>query len=437
MEFCVENDHFSEFVQVSVGDFPACFVNLFDHTGEDLQPSFGRGFRSSLTGICNREDWCSAPRTRYLGEEPVFDGVVLGAVRRVVHHYYLETNSFRKSHEVLFHDVVGTGVGAAAGSMVAYCLFVTDIDPLKCNLLFEAFLNPDGTSLPEMDIVLAEGDKAKVIEWFTKRYGKERVNSLTVGLVELRACSIIKDTVDNILKSKKRFFDVSRIQLGDGETDRRLQDGDTVGIFRFEEPAMRAFLYGIQPVSFEELMAVYALNQMGLSERTNRYIQNRQAWNRKGWRKYAFPGMEQYLEQTYGVTFFPEQVMQLAQLLAGFTPGESDMLRQVMANKQVPEMMNLKEKFLCQGTANGYYPDLLETIWLDWEKLLPHACLKSHAAGATLTAYRMAYLKVHYPAAFMAACLNHNKDNMDEYQSLWNELDDNNYYIFDNNIAND
>ena len=114
MEFCVENDPCREFVQVSVGDFPACLVNLFDHTGEDLQPGFGHGFSSSIAGISNREDWCSAPRTGYLGEEPVFNGVVFGAVRRVMHHYYLETNSFRKSHEVLFYDVVGTGVGAAA-----------------------------------------------------------------------------------------------------------------------------------------------------------------------------------------------------------------------------------------------------------------------------------------------------------------------------------
>ena len=315
------------------------------------------------------------------------------------------------------------GFDAAAGSMVAYCLFVTDINPLDCNLLFEAFLNPDGNSQPEMEIVMAEGDKAGVSKWLAKHYGKEQLDSLTVGLVELRACSIIKETLDNLRKSKKICFDVDSIPLGDGETARKFQVADTVGIFRFEEPEMQAYLYGIQPVSFEELVAVYALGQMNLSERTNRYIRNRQSWDQKGVRKYALPGMEQFLEQTYGVTIFPEQVMQLAQLLAGFTPGESDMLREVMAHRQVSEMMELKEKFISQGTSNGHDPEVLEKIWSDWKKLMPHACLKSHAAFVTLTAYRMAYLKAHYPVEFVAASMTNSLDDIDHIFALLDEFD--------------
>lgn len=317
----------------------------------------------------------------------------------------------------------GAGFEAATCSMVAYCLFVTDINPLKCNLLFETFLNPDGTSLPEMELNLAEGDKTKVVKWLTKRYGKEQENNPTVGLVELRACSIIKETVCNVLEYTKICLDVNSIPLNDVETISSFRYGDMLGVSQFEEPTLQALLREIMPFAFEELMAVYALNHMGLSDRTKQYIQNRQLWNRKGGQKYAIKGMERYLKQTYGVTIFPEQVMQLAQFLAGFTPGESEMLREVMAYKQTRKMEKLKEKFISQGTSNGHDPEVLEKIWSDWKKLMPHACLKSHAAFVTLTAYRMAYLKAHYSVEFVAASMTNSLDDIDHIFALLDEFD--------------
>ncbi len=176
----------------------------------------------------------------------------------------------------------GAGFEAATCSMVAYCLFVTDINPLKCNLLFETFLNPDGTSLPEMELNLAEGDKPKVVKWLTKRYGKEQENNPTVGLVELRACSIIKEAVRNMLEFTKICLDVNSVPLNDVETISSFRYGDMLGISQFEEPTLQALLREIMPIAFEELMAVYALNHMGLSDRTKQYIQNRQLWNRRG-----------------------------------------------------------------------------------------------------------------------------------------------------------
>ncbi|MBR5665213.1 MAG: hypothetical protein IKX13_05640 [Bacteroidales bacterium] len=176
----------------------------------------------------------------------------------------------------------GAGFEAATCSMVAYCLFVTDINPLKCNLLFETFLNPDGMSLPEMELNLAEGDKPKVVKWLAKRYGKEQENNPTVGLVELRACSIIKEAVRNMLEFTKICLDVNSVPLNDVVTISSFRCGDMLGISQFEEPTLQALLREIMPIAFEELMAVYALNHMGLSDRTKQYIQNRQLWNRKG-----------------------------------------------------------------------------------------------------------------------------------------------------------
>ena len=114
VEFGVKNDPSGEFLTVPVGDFPACFIDFVDNAGEDLESGFGHGFCRPVAGIRHRNQRCSAPESGYVGEEPVFDGVVLGAVRRIVHHDYLDPDSLRKPHEVLFHDVVGTGVGSAA-----------------------------------------------------------------------------------------------------------------------------------------------------------------------------------------------------------------------------------------------------------------------------------------------------------------------------------
>ncbi len=146
--------------------------------------------------------------------------------------------------------------------------------------------------------------------------------------------------------------------------------------------------------------------------------------NRKHGREqiaYDIPEMEKYLKDTYGITVYQEQVMLLSRLLADFTRGESDTLRKAMGKKQIAKMMELKDKFMRQGEANGHDPKVLEKIWADWEKFASYAFNKSHATCYSWIAYQTAYLKAHYPAEFMAANLTRNQNNIKEITVLMAE----------------
>ncbi len=425
--------------------------------------------------------------------------------------------------------IIGPGRGSAAGSVVSYCLRITDIEPLKYDLLFERFLNPDRISMPDIDIDFDDDGREKILEWVREKYGDKRVahlitfgtmaakmairdvarvqrlhlseadrlakmvpespgitlnkamkenpelkyeleegkpdvssvlkNAITlegsvrntgthacgviiskkdlfnyipvtsvkdsvltyatqidgkyiesVGLLKmdflgLKTLSIIKDTIENIKKSKGELIDIEKISFDDKHTYELFSKGDTVALFQFESDGMRKHLKDLKPSRFEDLIAMVALYRPGPMEYIPNFI------GRKHGREnieYDLPEMEEYLEETYGITVYQEQVMLLSRKLGGFTRGQSDSLRKAMGKKKIKEMEKMKVKFIEGCEANGLPKDKVEKIWKDWEAFARYAFNKSHATCYAYLAYQTAYLKAHYPAEFMAANLGRN-----------------------------
>jgi len=427
---------------------------------------------------------------------------------------------------------VGPGRGSAAGSVVAYCLRITDIDPIKYDLLFERFLNPDRVSMPDIDIDFDEDGREKVLQWGVNKYGKKKVahiitfgtmapkmairdvarvqklelseadrlskliperpgttfskayeevpelisernssNELisqtlkyaevlegsirqtgvhacgiiigrdnleehipicinkdtelyvtqydgkhieSVGMLKmdflgLKTLSIIKDTIDNIRKSKSIEVNIDEISLDDQETFELYSRGDTTGLFQFESEGMKKYLRMLKPNRFEDLIAMNALYRPGPMEYIPSFI------NRKHGREkisYDLPEMEEYLKDTYGITVYQEQVMLLSQKLAGFTKGMADSLRKAMGKKIKAMMDDLEEKFIEGCSNNGYNREKAQKIWKDWQAFAQYAFNKSHSTCYAYVSYQTAYLKAHYPAEFMAAVLSRNLNDI-------------------------
>jgi DNA polymerase-3 subunit alpha len=443
---------------------------------------------------------------------------------------------------------VGPGRGSAAGSVVAYCLGITDIDPLKYNLLFERFLNPDRISMPDIDIDFDDDGRALVLKYVEEKYGKEKVariitfgtmaaksaikdvarvqqvplseaeklsklideiprdrkatiaaaiecvpemqkainstnplitdtikyaqmlegtvrnvgvhacgiiicrDDLTehvpictatdketgenmlvtqyegtliedVGMIKmdflgLKTLSIIKEALDNIEQSTGNRINIDTIPIDDPKTYELYSNGQTIGTFQFESDGMRQHLRNLKPTKFEDLIAMNALYRPGPMDYIPDFI------DRKHGRKkieYDLPEMEEYLDDTYGITVYQEQVMLLSRKLANFSRGESDELRKAMGKKIIEKMKALKEKFLAGCKENGHDSKICEKIWADWERFAAYAFNKSHATCYSWIAYQTAYLKANYPAEYMAAVLSRNKDNITEITKFMDE----------------
>jgi len=450
---------------------------------------------------------------------------------------------------------VGPGRGSAAGSVVAYCLKIHNIDPFKYDLLFERFLNPDRINLPDIDIDFDDDGRNKILQWVTDKYGKERVahiitygtmatkssikdvarvqklplsesNRLTklipdkfpedcdgnsakvnltnvfklvpemraelsspdpnivttlkfaemlegtvrqtgvhasgiiiaaddltnfvpvsiavdtktgqealvtqyegaviedVGLIKmdflgLKTLSIIKETLQNIKKSKNIDLDIETIPFDDPKTYKLYSTGRTVGTFQFESDGMRKYLRDLKPSKFEDLIAMNALYRPGPMNYIPKFI------NRKLGREaisYDLPLMEKRLQGTYGVTVYQEQVMLLSRDIADFTRGQSDELRKAMGKKDKKKMASLKKAFLEGAQKKGYGPlEKLEKIWNDWAEFAKYGFNKSHSTCYSYLAYQTAYLKANFPAEYMAASLTRNRDNITEISKFMDE----------------
>lgn len=444
---------------------------------------------------------------------------------------------------------VGPGRGSAAGSAVAFCLGITDIDPVKYDLLFERFLNPDRISMPDIDIDFDDDGRGEVLRWVTDKYGQDRVAHIITygtmatksaikdvarvqklplsesnrlaklvpdripdkkkvtlrdaiayvpelqeaansydpimrdtlkyaqmlegnvrntgvhacgviigqqaisdivpvstaedketgetmlvtqyegsvieetGLIKmdflgLKTLSIIKEAIENIKRTTGIDIDINTISLEDEKTYKLYSEGRTTGTFQFESAGMQKYLKELQPTKFEDLIAMNALYRPGPMD----YIPSFVA--RKHGREdisYDIPVMERYLNDTYGITVYQEQVMLLSRLLADFTRGESDELRKAMGKKLIDKMNALKEKFLKGGKKNGYEEKVLNKIWADWEKFASYAFNKSHATCYSWVAYQTAWLKAHYPSEYMAAVLSRNLSNITEITKFMDE----------------
>ncbi len=427
---------------------------------------------------------------------------------------------------------VGPGRGSAAGSVVAYSLRITDVEPLKYGLLFERFLNPDRVSLPDIDIDFDEDGRDKILKWVVNKYGEQRVAhiitfgkmapkmalrdiarvkqlSLTeanrlaklipttpgtsfksalkavpelvqekrsknplisetilmaekiegtvrnigthacgiiigkedliehiplstakdadllvtqydgafienVGMLKmdflgLKTLSIIKDAVEIIKKSKGENIDIEKIPFDDKETFDLFSRGDTTGIFQFESDGMKKNLKELKPNVFEDLIAMNALYRPGPMDYIPNFIRRKHGREKI---EYDIPEMEEILKETYGITVYQEQVMRLSQLIANFTGGQADTLRKAMGKKQIDILNKLKPIYLEGAIKLGHDPVKLEKIWTDWKEFAKYAFNKSHSTCYAYVAYRMAYLKAHYPAEFMSAVLSRNLNDI-------------------------
>lgn len=423
---------------------------------------------------------------------------------------------------------VGPGRGSAAGSAVAYCLRITDIDPIKYGLLFERFLNLDRISMPDIDIDFDEDGRESVLRYVVNKYGHDKVahiitfgsmaakmairdvarvqklplpdadrlaklvperpgitleaafaevpelareressNKLiaqtlkyaavlegsvrqtgvhacgiiigkdsldnyiplctakdtdlyatqydgshveSVGLLKmdflgLKTLSIIKDTIDNIKRSKGVDIDIDNLPLNDKKTFDLFSNGETTGIFQFESTGMKRYLRDLQPNRLEDLIAMNALYRPGPMEYIPKFIRRKQGTEKID---YQLPQMEKYLNDTYGITVYQEQVMQLSQELAGFTKGEADSLRKAMGKKKRSIMDEMKIKFQEGCKKNGHDETIANKIWSDWEAFAQYAFNKSHSTCYALIAYQTGYLKANYPAEYMASVLSRN-----------------------------
>ena len=463
--------------------------------------------------------------------------------------YFLIVSDFIKAGRDL-GVYVGPGRGSAAGSVVAYCIGITNIDPIKYNLLFERFLNPDRKSMPDIDTDFDDEGRQKVIDYVVGKYGKNQVAQIiTYGTMaakmsikdvarvmdlplpdanalvklvpdrpgtELRrvlhAPIKIKDgeksleeregygneDIENVKKIREIYknentieskvlheaeilegsvrntgihaagiiiapkdltellpvatskestlwvtqiegniiedagvlkmdflglktltiiknalllikelhdieIDIDKIPLDDKKTFELYQHGATIGTFQFESHGMQKYLRELKPDKFGDLIAMNALYRPGPMAYIPNYI------DRKHGREpisYDLPEMMEYLEETYGITVYQEQVMLLAQKLGGFSKGDADVLRKAMGKKQKSVLDKMKAQFIAAATKKLYPPEKLEKIWTDWEAFAQYAFNKSHSTCYAYVAYQTAYLKAHYPSEYMAAVLN-------------------------------
>lgn len=448
--------------------------------------------------------------------------------------YFLIVQDFinwGKSRGIIF----GPGRGSAAGSIVAYALNITDLDPLKYGLLFERFLNPDRISMPDIDVDIQDTRRDEVIEYCANKYGQDRVsNIVTFGKMAARAAvrdvarvlqvpyaeadrlaklipppaqgrhiplaksvvddlelkreyetnptakevfdyavqlegtirshgvhacgvviapddlvkylpleqaqkgvvatqfpmgqvedigllkmdflglsnlTIINNAMRIIRKVYKDEIDLSTLPLDDGPTYELFQRGDTTGVFQLESAGMKRYLRGLKPTTFEDIIAMVALYRPGPMQFIDSFIKRKHGAEPI---TYLHEGMKNSLENTYGILVYQEQFMQISKEWCGFTGGQADTLRKAVGKKKMDLMLKIKPDFVEGAVKHGGAPR--EVAELFWDQLVEFAnyCFnKSHAACYALIAYWTAYLKAHYPDAFMAALMTSDQDDIE------------------------
>ncbi|MDC6480902.1 DNA polymerase III subunit alpha, partial [Flavobacteriaceae bacterium] len=262
---------------------------------------------------------------------------------------------------------------------------------------------------------------AKDSDLFVTQYDNSVVESaglLKMDFLGLKTLTLIKDTVKLIKYKHDIDIDIDSIPLDDTKTYELFQKGETVGVFQYESAGMQKYLRDLKPTVFEDLIAMNALYRPGPLEYIPSFV------NRKNGKEditYDIPIMEESLKETYGITVYQEQVMQLSQKLANFSKGDADLLRKAMGKKIFDLLSKLKPKFLDGGESNGFEREILEKIWKDWEAFASYAFNKSHSTCYALIAYQTAYLKSHYPAEYMAAVLSNNMNDIKQVSFFMEE----------------
>lgn len=413
--------------------------------------------------------------------------------------------------------MVGPGRGSAAGSIVSYCLGITQIDPLRWGLYFERFLNPDRVSMPDIDIDFCYERRGEVLDYVTKRYGEDHVAQIiTFGTMAARAAvrdagramALPYSLVDRVAKlippdaktladavaSEGRLKEMAesdpqvekllavsaaieglprhasthaagvvitdenllsctplqrqgegpvttqypmevlesigllkmdflglrtltvlqkasqlagnvnleKVPIDDPEVYKMLSRGETMGVFQLESQMFQQLLREVQPRCLEDVIATVALGRPGPMAMVPEYVRGKADPEKI---TYLDPALEPILRDTYGIMVYQEQVMSIASILAGFSLAEADSLRRAMSKKRPEDIAAMKERFVAGAAEKGMPKERAEKIFGQMEDFAGYGFNKSHAASYAYLAYLTAYLRLHYPAAFMAALL--------------------------------
>ncbi|WP_334019339.1 DNA polymerase III subunit alpha [Alteromonas sp. S015] len=444
---------------------------------------------------------------------------------------------------------VGPGRGSGAGSLVAYALKITDLDPLEFDLLFERFLNPERVSMPDFDVDFCMDRRDEVIDHVAELYGRQAVSQIitfgtmaakavvrdvgrvlghpygfvdrisklippdpgmtlekafkaepqlpevyesdeevkdlidmarilegvtrnagkhaggvviapttitdfsplycddegknpvtqfdkndveTAGLVKfdflgLRTLTIIQWAIDMIKEGKNDDVDISAIPLEDPKSFRTLQNAETTAVFQLESRGMKELIKRLKPDCFEDIIALVALFRPGplQSGMVDNFIDRKHGREEISYpdAEYQHECLKEILEPTYGIILYQEQVMQIAQEMAGYSLGGADLLRRAMGKKKPEEMAKQRGTFAEGAKGNNIDPDLAMKIFDLVEKFAGYGFNKSHSAAYALVSYQTLWLKVHYPAEFMAAVMSADMDNTDKIVTLVDECE--------------
>ncbi len=437
--------------------------------------------------------------------------------------------------------MIGPGRGSATGSVVAYSVGITNIDPIKYSLLFERFLNPERVSMPDIDTDFDDEGRQKVIDYVVDKYGKNQVaqiitygtmaakmairdtarvldlpltdanyiaklvperpgvtlaealkevpelmdlkngkdlkadviklaeklegsvrnagihaagviiapdditnyipvatskdsdllitqydgkviedaGMLKMDFLGLKTLSIIKDCLKLIKKIKGITIIPEEIPLDDPATFEMYKRADTIGTFQFESNGMRKYLQDLRPTTLDDLIAMNALFRPGPMEFIPNFINRKQGREKV---EFPHPLLEPILRNTYGIMVYQEQIMQTAQIIAGFSLGKADILRRAMGKKKMDVMRSMGEEFVNGAKKLHDIPeDKAKEIFGIMEKFAQYGFNRSHSAAYALVAYQTAYLKTHYPAEYMASVLSHNQSNIDKITQFMEE----------------
>jgi len=422
---------------------------------------------------------------------------------------------YAKDHDIL----VGPGRGSAAGSLVAYLLNITSVDPIKYDLLFERFLNPERISMPDIDVDFQDNRREEIVDYCVKKYGNtkvagiitfgtlaskqvvrdtgrslgidlkiidhmcsmmdakatlrdnlnnknlkeyveqdpdltklykialkleglkrhksihpagivmsryeldtlvpltlnhddfyviaytydylEELGLLKMDFLALRNLTLISDTINNLKKDGVELnFDT--IPNDDKDAIKIFYDVNTLGVFQFESSGMMNFLRKLHPTSFEDIASAIAMFRPGPMNNIDTFIGRKQG---KIKIDYYDESLKPVLENTYGLMIYQEQVMQVAHIMAGYSLGEADVLRKAISKKKMDVLASEETKFTERALARGYSKEIVDKVYKDILKFAGYGFNRAHSVVYSVIAYRMAYLKSHYPKHFMASLL--------------------------------
>ncbi len=296
---------------------------------------------------------------------------------------------------------------------------------LKSKVLEEAIVlegSVRGTGIHAAGVIIAPSDLKNILPVATNKDVNLLITQYDGGVIEdagvikmdflgLKTLSILKEAVRLVEKNHQRKIDLDNLPLDDSKTYELYQKAETNGTFQFESVGMQKHLKNLKPDRFSDLIAMNALFRPGPMEYIPNYIARKHG---KESIIYDLPEMEEYLEDTYGITVYQEQVMLLSQKIGNFTKGDADVLRKAMGKKIREVIDKMKGKFIEGGKENGHPEDKLNKIWTDWEAFAQYAFNKSHSTCYAFVAYQTGYLKANYPNEFMAAVLSNSLGNIEK-----------------------